>query len=85
MNSQKNYKEERLSRGTENQKVFLSDNSKQKDSEETQLCDSEELVYRAIMNTVNRIWDKYADYESNYPGLLGTEQIKGFLKEFLKD
>ena len=42
-----------------------------------------ELIYRAVRNTVNHIWKKYSTTESRSE-LLTTEEIKNFLKDFLK-
>ena len=52
------------------------------DEDRCKLSDSE-LVYRAVRNTVNQIWIKYS-FMGSESGLLTTEEIKNFLKDFLK-
>ena len=43
-----------------------------------------ELIYRAVMNTVNKIWEEHGHKENN-TDLLNKVEIKSFLKDFLSD
>ena len=63
---------------------FLIEEGLEPEEDEETPVGENELVYRAVRNTINEIWEKYADKPPE-PELLGTEGIKAFLREFMKD
>ena len=75
--------DEKLLIGFDNRMVFLVDYPTKEEGEESPVTEAE-LIYRAVRNTVNNIWEKYSNEETD-SGLLNPNEIKSFLKDFLKD
>ena len=75
--------QDKLLIGYDNRMVFVVNDPRVDETDESNLSESE-LIYRAVRNTINNIWGKYSDDETD-SALLNTHEIKAFLMDFLRD